>query len=594
MHALFCCGVTLYNVFVKVSESEVCVQDITLWNSIVDGYFKFGCFEDGIVQFCRMTGLGIRPDAYSLCIVLGVCSEFVAGKQIHGYIVRNVFMWDAFLESALIDMYMKCGCPMYAWRVFDKLEDKSSIVVRNVMIGGFCENGMWKKSFELYCQAKKDNCKLGSATFSNVIMVSSHADNLKFGMKVHCDVMKFGFEWEPYVCTSLVTMYGRFMQVGDVKRAFDGVLDKEIVLWNAIISACIFSNYGHQALANCVEMRFSGLQSDLFTITNILSACGTINSYDFGRRVHGEMIKRLAQSSTVVQSALLTMYAKCGYNEDAKLVFSTIKERDIAAWGSMVSGFCHNMKYEEDLNLFKAMQADGVRLDSTIVTSILSVIVALEHAELGRLIHGFAMRNGMSFDAFVGCALIDMYAKCALPDGAESVFSEMPEKNLVAWNSITCCYNRNGLPELSISFLPQIIHHGLTPDSVSITKSLIAISSLTTLLKGKAVHGYYIRLYIQSDLQVENALLDMYIKCGCLNDQIVQSDLSKWRIADDITFLALISACSHSDWFFEGVRLFHLMKEDYRIKPRMEHYVNMVDLFGRVGYLDEAHNWCPN
>ncbi|KAF9603474.1 hypothetical protein IFM89_036747 [Coptis chinensis] len=179
MHALFCYGVTLYNVFVKVSKSEVCVQDIPLWNSIVDGYFKFGCFED-------------------VSLLLG---------NGHRYIVRNVFMWDAFLESALIDMYM------YAWRVFDKLEDKSSIVVRNVMIGGFCEDGMWEKSFELYCQAKKDNCKLGSATFSNVIMVSSHADNLKFGMKVHCNVMKFGFEWEPYVCTSLVTMYGSLVYV---------------------------------------------------------------------------------------------------------------------------------------------------------------------------------------------------------------------------------------------------------------------------------------------------------------------------------------------------------------------------------------------
>ncbi|KAF9624821.1 hypothetical protein IFM89_014206 [Coptis chinensis] len=323
-------------------------------------------------------------------------------------------------------MYMKCRCLMYVWRV--KLEDKSSIVVRNVMIGGFCENGMWEKSFELYCQAK-DNCKLGSTTFSNVIMVSSHADNLKFGMKVHCDVMKFGFEWEPYVCTSLVTMYGRFMQVGDAKRVFDGVLDKEIILWNAMISTCIFSNYGHQALENYIEMRFSGLQSDHFTITNILSTCGTINSYDFGRKVHGEMIKRSAQSRTAVQSALLTMYAKCGYNEDAKLVFSTIKERDTAAWGSMVSGFCHNMKYEEGLNLFKAMQADGVRLDSTIVTSILSATAMLEHAELGRLIHGFAMKNGMSFDAFVGCALIDMYAKCVLPDGAESVFSKIPAKS---------------------------------------------------------------------------------------------------------------------------------------------------------------------
>ncbi|PIA59659.1 hypothetical protein AQUCO_00400510v1, partial [Aquilegia coerulea] len=581
-------------VFVKVSESENVKQDVTLWNSIIDGYFRYGHVCEGIDWFRRMKLVGVRPDAYSLCSVFGVCSDLfsvVGGKQVHGYVVRNILECDSFLDSALVDMYMKCGRPIDAWKVYDKLEDKSNVVVRNVMIGGFCENGMWEKSFEFYAQTKKENCKLGSAMLSNVLMVCSHTGSLNFGMEVHCDVMKCGLEWEPYVCTSLLTMYGRFKLVEEAMRVFSCIREKGIELWNALISAYIGSDYVHEAFEHYDEMKSTGCQSDSFTITNILSACSISLSIDFGRRIHGEVIKRPMQSSTAVQSALLTMYAKCGYIEDANLVFSAINERDTVAWGSMISGFFQNKKYEEGLSLFKAMEADG---------------------------------NGTYLDVFVGSVLIDMYAKCGLPNEAGTVFWEMPRKNIVAWNSIICCYSRNGLPELSIDIFPQILNHGLTPDPVSITNVLVAISSLTTLLKGKAVHGYHIKLFSQPDLQVENALIDMYIKCGCLKyahtifRNMARKNVVTWNsviagygshgeclkaitlfnqmqtqgeLPDEITFLALISACSHSGLIAEGLRLFHSMREDYGIEPKMEHYAILVDLWGRAGYLNEAYNF---
>ncbi|KAF5175598.1 Pentatricopeptide repeat-containing protein, partial [Thalictrum thalictroides] len=614
-------------VFVKVSESEKVQQDVTLWNSIIDGCFRCGRVREGVDWFRRMKFMGVRPDVYSLCSILGVCSDLsgvVGGKQVHGYVVRNIFECDAFLDSALIDMYMKCGQPIDAWRVYDKLEDKSNVVVRNVMIGGFCKNGMWEKSFEFYAQTKKEGCKFGSAMLSNILMVCSQTGNLNFGMEVHCDVMKCGLEWEPYVCTSLLTMYGRFKLVEEATRVFGGIRDKGIELWNALISAFIGSGCVHEAFKHYDEMRSTGCQSDSFTVTTILSACGIGLFIDFGRRIHGEVIKRPTQNNTAVQSALLTMYAKCGYIEDAILVFSAINERDAVAWGSMISGFFQNKKYEEGLRLLKAMEADGVRSDSTVMASLIGATAALECGELGRVIHGFVIKNGTSLDVFVGSALIDMYAKCVLPDEAETVFWEMPRKNIVAWNSIICCYSRNGLPELSIGIFPQILNHGLTPDLVSITNVLVAISSLTTLLKGKAVHGYHIRIFSQPGLQVENALIDMYAKCGCLKyahaifQNMACKNVVTWNsiiggygshgeclkalelfnqmqaqgeLPDEITFLALISACSHSGSIAEGLRLFESMREYYEIEPKMEHYAILVDLWGRAGYLNEAYNF---
>ncbi|KAF8397044.1 hypothetical protein HHK36_018682 [Tetracentron sinense] len=611
-------------VFVTISESEGSVEDPTVWNSIIDGYFRYGLVKDGVVQFRRMQSFGVRPDAFSLSILLGICNNsscLLHGKQIHAYIIRNVFEKEPFLETTLIDMYAKCSRTIEAWKVFEKLGDKSNAVAWNAMIGGFCENELWEKSLELFAFMKHENCKLGSATFSSVLTACACGEDVISGKVVHCDVLKMGFEWDPYVCTSLLTMYAKCRLVEDARQLFDQIPDKEIELWNSMISAYVGNGCAHEALDVYYRMRLFGFPSDCFTMSNILSVCSMAGSHDFGRAVHGELVKRPVQGNTAVQSALLTMYVKCGSVEDANLVFGAINERDVVAWGSMISGFCQNKKFEEALILFRAMESEGVKPDSTIMASVISACVGLENLELGCRVHGFVIKSGMGSDVFVGSALTDMYAKCGMPEMAGSVFSGMPYKNLVAWNSIISCYCRNGLPELSISLFPQIVLHGLTPDSVSITSVLIAISSVAALLKGKTVHGYQIRLEIKSDLQVENALIDMYIKCGCLNygqcifENMPQRNIVTWNLMiagygshgeclkairlfdemrglgvtpDEFTFLALISSCSHSGLIEEGQRLFQLMGRDYGIEPRIEHYVNMVDLFGRAGRLDEA------
>ncbi|KAF6161834.1 hypothetical protein GIB67_023779 [Kingdonia uniflora] len=520
-----CNAVQVFNV---TTQWGCLVQDITLWNSVLDGYFRYGVVDDGVVHFRRMGLMGVGLDAYTLTILVRSCwSNVVVGRQIHGYIVGNVFSGDPYLDSALVHMYVKCGRPMEAWKVFDQLEDKSNIVVWNVLINGF---------------VKMD---------------------VDMGREVHCDAIKMGFEWDPYVRTSLLTMYGKCRLVKDSERVFDGLPHKEVALWNAMISAYINNNHVHEALSIYSQMRVDGFKSDSFTTSIILSASSIVGSHDFGRCIHVEVIKRPILSNTMIQSSLLTLYAKCGQTEDANLVFSSIEKKDVVAWGSMISAFCQNSKYEDAFSLLRKMMAEEVKADSTIMSSVIGAIGGLEYVKMAYGFHGLAIKNGTESDVFVGSALIDTYGKCGLPEDARCVFSHMQEKSLIAWNSMISCYSRNGLPELSISVFPQILEHGLIPNSVTLTNTLVAISSLTVLLKGKSVHGKKVRLEIQSDIQVENAAINMYIKCGCLNLQ--------------------------SFWLGEeGLMIYQSMRKHYEIEPMMEHCVNMVDLLGRAGRLSEA------
>ncbi|CAN0923787.1 Pentatricopeptide repeat-containing protein At2g40720 [Linum grandiflorum] len=596
--------------------------DSSIWNSISDGYFRFGRVDEGIAHFRRMQASGFRADGYSLCILLGNLG-YEQGRQAHGYIVRNVVCGDPFLESSLLDMYFRCGRPMASWRVFRRIENRRrNVVAWNVMMGGLAENGFWEGSLELYLMAKSEQVELVSASFTNTLGACGQGDCVSFGEQVHSDVVKMGFEDDEYVCTSLMTMYAKCKLVEDAERVFEKVRGKGIGLWNAMISAYAANGCVHGALGTYREMKLSRILPDSFTMSHVISCCSTDELVDFGRSVHADFVKRPIERTVSAESALLTLYSKYGLEYDAYLIFSSMKDRDVVAWGSMISGFCQNGKFVEALVRFGEMEEHGVKPDSDIMASVISSCAGIENVKLGGLMHGLVIKSGLEHDVFVASSLLDMYSKCGLPELADNVFSYMRFKNIVAWNSMMSCYSRNGQPERSIDMFSEFLKCGMDPDSLSVTNVLVAVSSMAALLRGKALHGYLIRRGIRSDIHVENALIDMYLKCGLLRyaqnvfQKMHLKNLVTWNsmidgygshgecwkaIAlldemlnsgvkpDHITFLSLLSSCNHSGLIEQGYGLFNSMEKEYGVEPRSEHYVNIVDMLGRAGRLDDAY-----
>lgn len=574
-----------------------------------------------------MLASGFRPDGHSLTILLKGCSdnglEVGVGKRAHACILRNGLELDPFLVTALIDMYAKCGDVAAAFDVFDGSIGKC-VPIWNAMIAGFYRVGEWERSLELFVQMTFEGFAVESATVSSVLMACSVGDAAAFGRGVHCCVVKMGFELHPYVSTSLVVMYGKFGAVGDARRVFYCVPDKRIELWNAMTSVCIGNGFLDEALYVYNRMRLSSMQPDSFTVSNMLSACSTAGLWDVGRSIHGELIKRPKLVNKAVQSSLITMYMKCGSIDNAISLFPSTKDRDLVTWGSMIVGFCQNQNFNEALGLFSRLRAEGLFLpDETIIASVASACTCLECLELGCQIHGLAVKSGAFSDQFVGSAFIDMYSKLGLPQLAGSIFSLLPCKNLVVLNTMISGYGRNGLLHESIGAFSEISELGLLPDSISVTSVLASVSSFAALEKGKMIHGYQVRNGIICDILVENALIDMYMKCGCLSyaqfifERMPIRNVVSWNtviagygshghcmkaialfeemgrseiLPDDTTFLSLLSSCSHSGLVEEGQKIFESVRR-YSIVPRMEHYANMVDLLTRAGRLNEAYSF---
>lgn len=608
--------------FDDLPEGEILLNDVALWNSVIDGYFKNGFVEEGITQFRRMQALNVKPDGYTLCILLGTsngCLDVQCGRQIHGYAVRNVFVHDPFVATAMIDMYSTYSRPIDAWYVFEKLENKCSMAIWNAMINGFRENGLWRNSLQLYWLAKREGLEFGSTTYSSVLTACSQGVAIDFGCQLHCDMVRMGFEDDPYASTSLITFYSKCGVVEDAESVFRLVRERKVGIWNSMISAYVNCGCADHALDIYTEMRCRRVEPDSFTISNVLIACGMIGSRCFGAITHGDLMKRPIKQSLAVQSALLTMYSKLGNVEDSHKVFEQMKAKDVVAWGSIISGSSENRKFEEVLCLYKRMISESVKPDPNVIANAVMACLGHDDEKLGCCLHGMAIKEGLDLDSCTGRALIELYAKCRQPDMAKKVFSSVLRKNLVVWNSLISCYAHSGLPDVSISLLPQLLHDGLHPDSITVTLVLAAAAQIAALLTGKTIHGHLTRSLLQ-ETQVENTLVDMYIKCGSLAyaegvfKNMAKRDLVAWNsmiagygshgecrraidllqemrdsgvAPDEVTFLSLISSCNHCGLIDEGLDLFRSMRES-NVEPKMVHYVNIVDLLGRGGRIDDA------
>ncbi|EPS66960.1 hypothetical protein M569_07818 [Genlisea aurea] len=584
-------------------------RDVALYNSIIDGHFRIGSFEGGMAHFLRMVTANVKPDGYTLSILLGSCADISSGKEIHGYALRNRCNDDPFVVTAMIDMYFGFRCPVDGWKVFEKSENKCNIAVWNSIINGCCHNGLFENGFQLFISAKREALPLGSTTFSISLTASSQVEQFDFGSQLHCDVIKMGFENDSYVCTSLISLYSNYGDLNDSLKVIRLEQDKDIELWNATISAYLSHGRPNDALDVYSFSRKLEIVPDSFTMMNVLIACSMTGSISLGTAIHGEVIKRRMEEDTVtVQSALQTLYSKCGRTEDAHKVFSGMKSRDVIAWGSMIHGCRENMEFSKALILLNAMLRDDVKPDSNILATALNASVGL----VGFSIHGFAVKAGLDSDPFTGTALIEFYGNRGQPEMAHKSFSDVVDKNVVAvWNSLMSCYSLNGMPEIAIALLPQLP----CVDSISATVALSSISQISALLPGKATHCRVIRSELPQETRLHNSLLDMYIKCGCFTyaervfSLMPEPDVFTWNSMihgygfngrckraldlfeemkgtgqkpDGVTFLAVISSCNHCGYVDRGLELFRSMRE-HGVEPRTDHYVAAVDMMGRQG-----------
>eukprot|EP01018_Ginkgo_biloba_P023741 Gb_23967 [translate_table: standard] len=566
----------------------------------------------------------VSKDIYvSLLQACANANAFAEGKRVHAHMLTSRLEINSFLGTKLVNMYTMCGAVVDARDVFDKISERD-VLLWNAMIRGYARNGFCEEGLTLYHRMQLAGIQPDKFTFPFVLKACAGLSALEQGKEIHAHIIRRGFDSDVFVGNALIDMYAKCCSIGYARQVFDKMSTRDVVTWNTAIGGYGRSEHAYEALKLFRHMQVAGWKPNSVTLVSILPACAHLAALQQGKEIHGHVIKSAFDSNISAGSALIDMYAKCGSMIDARLVFDRMLQRNVVSWNAIIAACAQKELSNEAIKLFVRMRLAGMKPDSVSFASVLSACAHLTDLQHGKEIHDYLIRNGFDSDIFVGSSLIDMYAKCGSVDIAFQLFDKMSQRNVVSWNAMIAGYTQNGHISEALKIFRQMHLKGIKPDAVTLTTILPACAHLAALRQGKEIHDYIIRSRFESDVFVGNALIDMYAKCGRIEsgrqvfEKMCQRNVVSWNsmIAghgmhgqgesalnlfhqmqetgmkpNDITFVALLSACSHAGLVDEGCKFFDCMIQDYCTAPTLQHYACIVDLLGRAGYLDEAHDF---
>lgn len=383
--------------------------------------------------------------------------------------------------------------------------------------------------------------------------------------------------------------------------------------WNKFIKKQVLKRNTRQALHSYINMQELGFSADNFTFPILLKAAGSASYSCIGLALHGQTVKTGCFEHVYVQTALLNMYASLRFIDDACKVFEKMPVKDLVAWNSMLDGYTSSGQMNIAMELFDSMPVKDTSSFNIIVSGFAST-KRIESAR--RIFDKIPVKDIVSWNSMIlACTNAgNMVEACTL-------LEEMPKTNVITWNTMIRGYLHNELYTEAINLFDRMKTGTVKPDYLTITGALSACAHLRSLETGTKIHSYAISQGQASSPHVVAALIDMYAKCGSLQNALQVfyksqvNDIYCWNAMisglalhghgnaalklfdvmkdkrirpDDITFIGLLSACSHAGLVQEGCQLFGCMEKDFRITPKKEHYGCMVDLLSRARLLDIA------
>lgn len=510
------------------------------------------------------------------------------GRRVHARIIKTQFASEVFIQNRLVDMYGKCGCIDDARKLFDKMSQRNIFTYNsllstftrwgfldeaaalfasvpepdqcswNSMVSGFSQHDRFEEAAECFVKMYKEGFVLNQYSFGSVLSACAGLVDVTMGIQVHALLLKSLCSRDVYMGSALVDMYAKCGEVECAQKVFDGMTDRNRVTWNSLITCYEQNGPASEAVQVFIEMLDQGVDPDEVTLASVVSACATLAASREGKQIHALVLKNdKYKNDMILGNALVDLYGKCGKINEARFVFESMPSRNVITETSMVSG----------------------------------------------------------------------YAKAASVEAADLLFMKMMEKNIVSWNALMAGCTQNGENEKALSLFRLLKRESVWPTHYTFGNMLNACANLADLNLGMQAHthvmkhGFCFRSAPEPHIFVGNALIDMYMKCGSVEDafgvfqNMAERDRVTWNAVivgyaqngygiealhmykqmilsgekpDHVTMIGVLCACSHAGLVEEGRHCFRSMIEVHGLQPWKDHYTCMVDLLGRAGCFDEA------
>lgn len=561
-------------------------RDVASWNTLMSGYFQSRQYLVSLETFLSMHRSGDSwPNAFTLACAMKSCGALgwhSLALQLLVMVQKFDSQDDSEVAAALVDMFVRCGAVDLASRLFVRIKEPTifcrnsmlagyvktygvdhalelfdsmperDVVSWNMMVSALSQSGRVREALDMVVDMQSKGVRLDSTTYTSSLTACARLSSLRWGKQLHAQVIRNLPHIDPYVASALVELYAKSGCFKEAKGVFNSLHDRNNVAWTVLISG--FLQYGcfTESVELFNQMRAELMTLDQFALATLISGCCSRMDLCLGRQLHSLCLKSGQIQAVVVSNSLISMYAKCDNLQSAEAIFRFMNEKDIVSWTSMITA------YSQVGNVAKARE----------------------------------------------------------------FFDGMSEKNVITWNAMLGAYIQHGAEEDGLRMYKVMLSEEyVRPDWVTYVTLFKGCADLGANKLGDQIIGRTVKVGLIIDTSVANAVITMYSKCGRILearkvfDFLNVKDIVSWNamitgysqhgmgkqaieIFDDIlkrgakpdyiSYVAVLSGCSHSGLVQEGKFYFDMMKRAHNISPGLEHFSCMVDLLGRAGHLTEA------
>ncbi len=570
---------------------------------------------------------GIPVDSSTYVRLLRRCidmKDVVVGQQIHAHILQTRFKSDTYILNTLLDMYTKCAHLEDARQLFNSMSRRDTFTW-NMMLTGYSKHGHADEAFRIYEQMQQQGVAPERMTFTSVVNVCASLGSLGKAKRVHADILQTGITTDIILENALIYMYAKCGSIKHACEVFEKMQKRDVVSWTALIVGLVENGCGEKALEIFGQMQ-EGVKPDRITCLSILKACSSPAALNSGKHIHEHIVKAGFDSDVRVMNALFSMYARCGSLDEARQVFDNMDIKDVVSWNAMIVGYADHCQYAEAFDVYHQMLKEGKTPNDVTFLSILKACSSPMFLDLGKQVHTHVNKAGYTRDVRVGNALICMYAKCGSITSAREVFNKMATRDVISWTVIIRGYTEHGHYQEAFAVFNEMQEQQVKPDGITFMSILNACSSPADLNQGKQVHANVVEAGFGSDVNVVNALVGMYLRCGSLKDaqqlfdKMVTKNVISWNTmiggyaelgnsdqsfqafhkmkqegikADSVTFISILSAV-HSPAAVEQGRQLHLLIAQSGFDSNVRVGNALINMYVKCGSIKEARQMFDN
>ncbi|CAJ1940057.1 unnamed protein product [Sphenostylis stenocarpa] len=544
-------------------------------------------------------------------------------KATHCQAIKFGSIADLYITNNLITSYAKCTELASAYQLFDGMSHRDT-VTWNSIIAAYANFGDLRTTWQIVSAMGRSALAFDSRTLGSILKVVARAGELHHGQQLHSVMLKMGLSENMFSGSALLDMYAKCGRVDDAYIVFQSMPERNYVSWNTLVAG--YSRVGDRDMAfrmlSCMELE--GVEIDDGTVSPLLTLLDDAEFCWLTMQLHCKIVKHGLELFNTVCNASITAYSECSSLQDAERVFDgAVACRDVVTWNSMLSAYLMHEKEDLAFKVFIDMQNFGFEPDAYTYTGSVSACSVQERKSHGKCLHGLVIKRGLEDSVHISNALIAMYIRFndkGMED-ALRIFFSMNLKDCCTWNSILAGYVQVGLSEDALRLFLQMRSLIIEIDHYTFSAVIRSCSDLATLQLGQQVHVLSLKVGFDTNNYVGSSLIFMYSKCGIIEDArksfeatskdyaIVWNSIifgyaqhGQGNIAldlfylmnerkvkpDHITFVAVLTACSHNGLVEEGYNFLESMESDFGIPQRKEHYACAIDLYGRAGHLEKA------